>query len=451
MKRFMFLLLLAIMAVSLHGVMYQSAIAETPIDELDPMELAKSLKEPVTVEIWGKEKDSEEKQRGYWAKVFCEELTEMYPNVTFEYIYQGSYDDVLQKVNTAAAAGIYPALFTTEESMVQGFAEMAEDLRSFVPSSVVNDWTAGLLVSMYGPNGELLGAPFGRSLPVLLCNETLLNEAGWKTEDIKTNEDMFAAAKAVKEATGKYGFCAFWDTDAWHWESAVYADGGSVLTEDGSAPSFGKDYDYVGSVFLKQIQKGLIEGYVYNPYGEANASNARLTQFVNGEVAMQICSNNDILTKIVNCEANGYTVKTNIQPAGQNGTYGITSGGSNWVMPKKASYEEKVFAGVFLSYFSAPENAKRIIDACGMMPFTESFMNSEDGQKFISENEYMQTVFDSQQYLHARPNTPYWTEMYTYAVDKLNQFSLYPDQTDVDAMIDDMSNKFAQIIEDNEW
>ena len=425
--------------------------AAATIDALDPMELAKSLTSPIKVEIWGKEKTAKENDRGYWANLFCEELNAIYPNVTFEYIYQGGYDDVSQKVHTAAAAGQYPALFTTEESMVKGFADIAEDMRNFVPSAVVNDWIPGLMVSMIGPNGEVLGAPYGRSLPVLVCNETYLEQAGWKAEDIKTNEDMFAAAKAVYEKTGIPGLINYWDTDAWHWESAVYADGGSILSEDGSTPTFGKDYDYVGSVFLKQIQQGLLEGYVHSTYDTPEPDSTRDLMFGNGEVAMMIRSNNGTRSHIENAQSNGFQVKVVLQPAGKGGQYGITSGGSNFVMCKNCSYEEKVFAGVFLSYFYTPENMMRIVHATGMMPCSESAKNSEDGKKYVEENEYMQVVFESQKHLHARPNSPYWTEMYNYAVDKLEQFSLYPDKTDVDSMIDDISTKFAQIIQDNAW
>lgn len=429
----------------------EAAPATTTIDDLDPLEFAKSLTTPVKVEIWGKEKNGKEGDRGWWANVCCEELNKIYPNVTFEYIYQGGYDDVSQKVHTAAAAGQYPALFTTEESMVKGFADIAEDMRNFVPSSVVNDWIPGLMVSMYGPNGEVYGAPYGRSLPILVCNETYLNQAGWKAEDIKTNEDMFAAAKAVYEKTGIPGLINYWDTDAWHWESAVYADGGSILSEDGSKPTFGKDYDYVGSVFLKQIQQGLLEGYVHSTYDTPEPDSTRDQMFSNGEVAMMIRSNNGTRSYIENAKEKGFTVKCMVQPAGQGGKYGITSGGSNFVMCKNCSYEEKVFAGVFLSYFYSVENMMRIVNATGMMPCTISARDSEEGKKYVEEHEYMQVVYESQNYLHARPNTPYWTEMYNYAVDKLEQFSLYPDKTDVDAMIDDISTKFAQIIQDNAW
>lgn len=93
----------------------------------------------------------------------------------------------------------------------------------------------------------------------------------------------------------------------------------------------------------------------------------------------------------------------------------------------------------------------RFTKGSGSMMTTTSSMESEEGKKLLEENPYFQATYDTIPYLHARPNTPYWTEMYTYGADKLEQFSLHPAETDVEAMIDDFEKKFQQIIDDNEW
>ena len=85
------------------------------------------------------------------------------------------------------------------------------------------------------------------------------------------------------------------------------------------------------------------------------------------------------------------------------------------------------------------------------MMITDSALNSEEGQKIISDFPGFKATYDSVPYLHARPNTPYWAEMYTYGIDKFEQFALQPAETDVYAMIDDFEAKIQQIIDDNEW
>ena len=73
------------------------------------------------------------------------------------------------------------------------------------------------------------------------------------------------------------------------------------------------------------------------------------------------------------------------------------------------------------------------------------------GKRALADFPGFQATYDSIPYLHARPNTPYWAEMYTYGIDKVEQFTLQPDKTDGYAMIDDLELKFQQIIDDNAW
>jgi sn-glycerol 3-phosphate transport system substrate-binding protein len=242
-----------------------------------------------------------------------------------------------------------------------------------------------------------------------------------------------------------------WDTDAWHWESAIYADGGSVLTEDGSAPSFGADYDYVGAYYLKQIKQGLEEGYIVSPYGTPKPADTRDDLFCSGQAAMILTSCNSMPKRAQKLQESGYTLETYIQPAGRNGDISLASGGSNWVMCNTASYEELMFGGAFIAYLAEEDQVLRVNINTGSMFITNSAYESEKGQATFNDYPYTKSIYDSVPYLHERPNTSYWTEMYTYAVDKLEQFTLNPTGTDIEAMIDDIEMKFAQIIKDNTW
>ncbi len=428
-----------------------AASAPAGPDDVDLKELAANYDGEIKVEIWGKDSIGEdESSRGFLINKLAQEYASQFDNVTIDYIHQGSYSEVAEKVMAAAAAQTLPAMFMTEEAMVKGFAAIAADMREYVPSATLDNYMQGLLVSMYDENGRLLAAPYARSLPVLYANEQLLAEAGWKIEDIKTNDDMFAAAKDVKDKTGAYGYCLFWDSDAWHWESAIYADGGAVLTEDGSAPSFGKDYDYVGAKFVNRIKEGLLEGYIVSPYGTPKPGDTRDDMLSKGEVAMTLTSCNSMPQRANKMAENGYTLVTTIQPQGEGG-YSVTSGGSNWVICESASYEQKMIAGGFLDFLASDENILSMTVNCGNMMITEGALASEGGQQLLEEKPYFQAVYDSTPYLHARPNTSFWTEMYIYATDKLEQFSLNPATTDVEAMVDDIETKFQQIIDDNTW
>ena len=463
MKKFfaLFLTLAMILSLAACGAKEESPAetpAETPADapagpdDVDLKELAANYDGEIVVTIWGKDSIKDDvTSRGYWVVEMAKEFSAMYDNVTVDYQYQGSYTEVSEKIMAAAAANDLPTAFLTEESMVKSFESIAADLHAYMPSATIENYMPGLLVSMEGQNGELLGAPFARSLPVLAANQELLAAAGWTVDQIKTNEDMFQCAKDIYAKTGTPGLLCFWDTDCWHWESAVYADGGSILSDDGSTVTFGKDYDYVGAKYVKEIQNGLLEGWCASPYGTPEVDSTRDDMFCSGEAAMTLWSCNSMPKRAARMAENGYTLVTTIQPAGEAGEPSVTGGGSNWVICDSASYEEKMFAGAFFAYLAEDDQVMRISENTGAMMITTSSQQTQAAADLIAEYPFVQAVYDSVPYLHTRPNTAFWTEMYTYGVDKLEQFALYPDRTDVEEMIDDMSTKFQQIIDDNTW
>lgn len=420
-------------------------------DSVDLKELAANASDEIKVSVWGRDSvGDDESSRGLQVKKMAEEFSAMYDNVTVEYFDQGDYSEVQEKVLAAGAAHDLPTVFATEESMVKGFESIAANALDYIPSSTIEDYQQGLLVSMYSEEGKLLGVPFARSLPVLIVNKEILKESGWKGQDIKTVDDMMECAKAIYTTCKIPGFAIFWDNDCWHWESAVYADGGAVLTEDGTKPAFGKDYDYVGAEYANKIKTGLMEGYVISPYTSPNAYDQISSMFCEGKLGMMVLSCNDMPNRAKSAEEKGYTLEAYVQPAGKEGI-SVSSGGSNWILCEDASYEEKMFAGAFLSYIAQVEQVMRFTKGSGSMMITTSAMESEEGKKLLEEHPYFKATYDTIPYLHERPNTSFWTEMYTYAADKLEQFSLNPAETDVEAMVDDFEKKFQQIIDDNAW
>lgn len=420
-------------------------------DSVNLKELAANASGEIKVSIWGRDSvGDDESSRGLQVKQMAEEFSSMYDNVTVEYFDQGDYSEVQEKVLAAGAANDLPTVFATEESMVKGFESIAANALEYIPSSTIEDYQQGLLVSMYSEDGKLLGVPFARSLPVLIVNKEILGKSGWKGQDIKTVDDMMDCAKDIYTACKIPGFAIFWDNDCWHWESAIYADGGAVLTKDGTKPAFGEDYDYVGTEYANKIKTGLIEGYVASPYTSPNAYDQISSMFCEGKLGMMVLSCNDMPNRAKSAEENGYTLETYLQPAGKDGI-SVSSGGSNWVICEGASYEEKMFAGAFLSYLAQVDQVIRFTKGSGSMMITTSAMESGEGKQLLEEHPYFQAAYDTIPYLHERPNTPFWTEMYTYAADKLEQFSLNPEEADVEAMIDDFEKKFQQIIDDNAW
>lgn len=446
MKKLIILLFAAMLFVSVSAVFAQEP---ANMEELKALDAA--LTEDIHIEIWGKDGTSSENSRGTIFTNFADEFSAMFDHVTIEYIHQGSYDDVRTKVMAASVAGDLPGIWMAEESTVKSFAAIAADLKQWVPEETVNDYLPGLLSSSLYDGERLIGAPAARSNPVMFVNNEVLAAAGWTGDMIKTNDDLFQCAKDISEKTGKAGLAAWWDTDLWHWESEIYADGGQVLTDDGSAPAFGKDYDYVGAKYALRIQEGLKEGYVVSYYTEPKPYDSITLNLTSGELGIALISSNSMKSRYKAAAENGYTLSVYVQPAGEAGVPSVTGGGSCWVLADSASDTEKAFAGGWLSYIASVDKIVERTSRNGDMMVTQSALDSEGGKALIEEVPGLQAIYDSVPYLHARPNTPYWAEMYSYGADKLAQFCLNYETTDVYAVIDEMEAKFQQIIDDNAW
>lgn len=447
MKKLMILLFAA-------ALLFSAAVvcAQSPADQADLKALDASLTQDIHIEVWGKDSVNPDSptSRGQLFTEIAEKFSSQFDHVTVEYIYQGSYDETRSKVVAASVAGNLPGIWMAEESTVKGFAEIAADMKQWIPSATIDDYLDGLLsVSLYDGD-RMIGAPAARSLPVLYVNNEVLAAAGWTGDMIKTNDDMFQCAKDIYEKTGKPGMAIWWDTDLWHWESAVYADGGQILTDDGQHPAFGKDYDYVGAKYVLRVQEGLKEGYIKSNYSEPKVNDANGLDLATGEIGILLTSCNSMPKRFNAAKENGHTLSTYVQPAGEGGI-SVTGGGSCWVMADGKSETEKLFAGAFLAFVASPENVLENTNRTGSFMITESALNSEEGKQMLVDHPEFQAIYDTIPYLHARPNTPYWAEMYTYGADKLAQFTLNYETTDVYAMIDEMEAKFQQIIDDNAW
>ena len=443
--------LFVLLAAVLLLVSATAGFAQEPANMADLKALDASLTEDIHIEIWGKDGTSNENSRGTIFTNFADEYSAMFDHVTVEYIHQGGYDDVRTKVMAASVAGELPGIWMAEESTVKSFAAIAADLNECVPEATVRDYLPGLLSSSLYDGDRLIGAPAARSNPVMFVNNEVLAAAGWTGDMIKTTDDLFQCAKDIYEKTGKAGLAAWWDTDLWHWESEIYADGGQVLTDDGEHPAFGKDYGYVGAKYALRIQEGLKEGYVVSYYTEPKPYDAVTLNLTSGNLGIALISSNSMKSRYNAAAENGYTLNVYVQPAGDAGVPSVTGGGSCWVLADSMSDTEKAFAGGWLSYIASVDKVVERTNRNGDMMVTQSALDSEGGKALIAEVPGLQAIYDSVPYLHARPNTPYWAEMYSYGADKLAQFCLNYETTDVYALIDEMEVKFQQIIDDNAW
>lgn len=407
--------------------------------------------EDIYVDIYGVY--AEDDLRGQFMQEIADEYAKQYESengvtVKIQYIYQNGYDGVAEKLTTGAVSKELPVIGQIEESFLPQFYPIATDLSSYFDQEVIDNYLDGLMVSTRYED-TLYAVPGGRSYPVVYLNRDLVEKAGHKVDEIKDWNDFHEVAAdiaALGDDISGYGI--YWDTDCWMWESALYSNGGSVTNDEGTEVTFQKDG--AGAVFPQLVQEMLADGSAYSAYGESASDAMEVYQekFLKGKMGMLFtsCTSYGSLKNLI--ETEGYDPVDIVvidQPAGTAGN-SVTTGGSNFIICNTATEDQKKVAAGFLTYFSSDENQAEWNRKSGYLATTKSVYDSEY-YKENAEDPNLVQIAEGVQYAHKRPQTKYWREMYTYMVQKLEDFAMHPDQYDCTQLMDEMAEYCQEIIE----
>ena len=367
-------------------------------------------------------------------------------SVKIEYVDQGGYDGVAEKLTVGAVSGELPVIGQIEESFLPQFYSIATDLSGYFEQDVIDNYLDGLMVSGYHED-TLYAVPGGRSYVVLYVNKDLVEQAGHTVDEIKTWDDFHAVAADIAALGDDIeGYGVFWDTDCWMWESVLYSNGGNVTSDDGAEVTFQKD----GAVFLQLVKDMLADGSAYSAYCEAatGVDSVYTEKFLQGKLGMMLtsCTTYGSMKNLI--ETEGYE-PVNIciidQPAGTDGN-SVVTGGSNYIICNKATEAQKKVAAGFLTYLSSDENQAEWNLKSGYLATTESVYESEYYEENAKDPNLVQ-IAEGVQYAHKRPQTKYWREMYTYMVEYLEDFAMNPEKYDCNELVNDMAEYCQGIID----
>ena len=153
-------------------------------------------------------------------------------DIIVESQFQGTYAEILQKLQAALAAGDVPDLVLLDSPHLQIFAKdgVLVNLDSFVakePKGFLEDYMPGLLADSYY-NKSLYSLPALRSTPLLYINEDMLAEAGLPRRAPATWDEFREYCKKLTKVnaageTTQYGvgFTMGATTAHWYFQGAV--------------------------------------------------------------------------------------------------------------------------------------------------------------------------------------------------------------------------------------
>lgn len=279
-----------------------------------------------------------------------EEYNKSQDKIEVEALYQGSYQEALNKFKSVQGTDKAPALIQLNEISTEYMYNSGAitPMQEFVKKDNY-DLTKleDTLINYYTINGTLYSMPFNSSASILLYNKDAFKEVGLDPEKApKSYKELAEAAKKLTKGTERYGFAMI--MDAWFIEQLLANENTLYVNEEnGRAGKSPTAVAYNGEK-IKTIFNWLNDMYHDNTatsYGK-EYQNTRAA-FLSGKVSMYIDSSAGIqqLTELANFEIGSAYVPS------ENGEFtGVPIGGASLWITNSVSDEEQAAAWDFVKY-----------------------------------------------------------------------------------------------------
>jgi len=213
-----------------------------------------------------------------------------HPDIQVTPTYTGSYDTTLQKIQAAKMAGTLPDVAVTEISSVPvlGALGAAQPLDAMIAAEggkgfLDKFWPSMLLNCVY--DGKVYGIPFQRSTPVMYYNKDAFKAAGLDPDKppLSWDELVAAAEKLTRregERVAQWGLELPLEAFNWFYYALVYANGGEVLSPDGTKVLWDQPPALAALGFWHDLVNKYKVTPAYTPWNDGPQ------EFVAGKVAM---------------------------------------------------------------------------------------------------------------------------------------------------------------------
>ncbi|WMJ84411.1 ABC transporter substrate-binding protein [Oscillospiraceae bacterium LTW-04] len=356
--------------------------------------------EPTKIIFWYSWSDKIQENNENLVKQFNETVgKEKGIEVTAE--YQGTYDDLHQKLQAAYVSGTTPAVTVMEIASIKTFAEngVLEPLSPYIKRDGIdmNDFYEGLLENCK-VSDTWYGLPYLRSTPILYMNTTLLKQAGLDLNGPKTWDELAEYCKTIKEKTGAYGLSMY--SYIWTFEAFMLENGSSILSDDEMTTNINTNEAKFALQFFKDLKdKGYIRCVAGTDSSKVDAD------YMNQNCAMWMTSTANLSKAIAVAKENNFEVNTCYIP--KNTDYGVPTGGCNLIMTTKISDKEKEAAWEFIKWMTATEQSSYASEYTGYVTSRKSATATERIQNLYKTTPQFKVALDQLESSgHGRPMNP---------------------------------------------
>ena len=328
-----------------------------------------------------------------------EEYNKSQDEYEVEALYQGSYQETLNKFKSVQGTDKAPALgqlneISTEYMYNSGAITPMQNFvnRDGYDLSKLED----TLINYYTINGTLYSMPFNSSASVLLYNKDAFKEVGLDSEKApRSYKEISEAAKKLTKGTERYGFAMI--MDAWFIEQLLANENTLYVNEEngraGKAPT---GVAYEGDK-IKAIFSWLNDMYRTNTatsYGK-EYQNTRAA-FLSGKVTMYMDSSSGIqqLTELADFE-----IGTAYVPSESGEFVGVPIGGASLWVTNSVPTKQQEAAWDFIKYAISKESQALWASSTGYYSVNKEAYNldllkndlEKTPQKLVAVNEIKNT------------------------------------------------------------
>ncbi|MCK5586191.1 extracellular solute-binding protein [Candidatus Bipolaricaulota bacterium] len=307
--------------------------------------------EPVTVEFWHRFSERHHvtlEQLSSWFEA-------LYPHITIEWVYQGSYSALQQKITGSVVAGEVPTMTIFYEDWIPPVADALLPLGPYFTDEEIADIVPGLLYK------DMLTVPFNKSIMVLYYIEEYVPvpPANWQEF-----YDMAVANTVDEDGDGtidRYGAGFRPAANPEQFLALLEQNNGSILNADMTEVTLGNAAGLEAANFYASLAP---YSWVTSEYLNSNV----------GYAAMAIDTSAGYYYWNTAAEGAGLTVKTAVLPAGKKSASFIQ--GTN-IGIFKDSPRAEIDAGIlFLKFLLEGENTGFWAARTGYLPVTQSGLDS---------------------------------------------------------------------------
>ena len=295
--------------------------------------------------------------------------------ITVEALDQGGYSDVEDKVNAGIQSGDLPQIAQAYTSALNNWdtVDLVADL-----NPVVYDETYGLtaeeLADIYPAvldlgltaDGERLGWPLSQSANAIVYNFSWAQELGFDaapTSPEEFKEQICAAAEANltdDNPDNDGGTGMVWSPSTSNLVSFIYAFGGDLLNDDGTAYEFNTPEIKAAAMYINELRDA---GCTYETESYANPEQGQRLALVTTSSTSGLKYYIPAFEEAGN-EADVWGFLPFVGPDGGLGTDAYTQ----TVGVLKSTPEQELASWLFIKFLTTPENQAAWIEASGYLP-----------------------------------------------------------------------------------